>query len=154
MARFSWVDSYFKAYSCIVIATWHLFSTTKLFSNLKCSCSPFAFSIWEILLHSSCRHMYRTLYFRPFTLMLFKMPHKSKGSSSCFVLSTGYRNYCMKGLSYYELILLIQLIQVRAHIERKTPEDPANTPHKEVAFLQQHSQLKKGGRAPSLLLAF
>lgn len=100
MARFSWVDSYFEAYSCIVIATWRLFSTTKLFSKLKCSCSPFAFSIWEILLHSSCRHMYRTLYFRPFTLMLFKMPHKSKGSSSCFVLSTGYRNYCMKGLSY------------------------------------------------------
>lgn len=100
MACFSWVDSYFKAYSCIVIATWHLFSTTKLFSKLKCSCSPFAFSIWEILLHSSCRHMYRTLYFCPFTLMLFKMPHKSKGSSSCFVLSTGYCNYCMKGLSY------------------------------------------------------
>lgn len=48
----------------------------------------------------------------------------------------------------------MQFLQVRANEKRKTPEDPTNTPQKEVAFSQQHSQLKEGGRAKSLLLVF
>lgn len=70
---FSRVNPYFMACSCIVIATRHLFSTTKLFSKV------FLFSLR--LPHSkdkfaafALRHLvYRILYFRPFTLIALQI---------------------------------------------------------------------------------
>ena len=69
-----------------------------LHPKLKCtSCSPYAFSVLKTLLHSHCLFVVLFFFspFCPFTLILnvlFKMPHKSKGSSSCFVPNCNRRH--------------------------------------------------------------
>lgn len=60
-----------KAHCCIDIVTGRLFSTVSLkLSKLKCSCSPYAFSIYERLLHCHCRQVF---IFRAFTSALFNV---------------------------------------------------------------------------------
>lgn len=130
-----------------------------LHQKLKCSCSPFClFSIYEILLHSHCCLMYRFLkeIFCPFTL--FKMPHKSKGSSSRFVSKTQGVNSFMKVCELCFLGVVHSCPSGRGGEEdaggsRKKTKTNKKTPHKEVAFSQQHSQLKNGGRARPLLVS-
>lgn len=93
----------------------------------------------------SCHHVYRILYICcPFTLIALQICLTSPKGLPLVLCR-------VQGIA----ITARRARLVRAHVERKTPEDPADTPHKEVAFLQQHSQWKRGGRAAaSLPLAF
>lgn len=74
-----------------------------------------------------------------FTLnMLFEMPHKSKGSSSCFVSKCNQKT---RGISSYERCNFLESMGERSM--RGRTQRTLQAPHKEVAFSQQHSQSKE-----------
>lgn len=111
----------------------------------KCSCSPYAFSILKILLHSLC-HMYSFFYiyiFCPFTLLLFKMPHNTKGTSSLSCFQNRVSAAIWKAYLIWILFNRCSSFRSEPSMRGRHPKDPANTPYKEVAFSQQHSQLQR-----------
>lgn len=110
---------------------------------LKCSCSPFAFPTRErIAAYCSCHHVYRIFFYIccPFTLIALQICLTSPKGLPLVLCR-------VQGIA----ITARKACLVRAHVKRKSPEDPADTPHKEVAFLQQHSQWKREGEPPHLL---
>lgn len=88
--------------------------------------------------------------FCPFTLnMLFKMPHKSKGSSSCFCVQPWSKS---QGISSLRGRFILCEFYCHSCQSRGGEEDTRGSRKKnhtkEVAFSQQHSQLK--GRRSSI----
>lgn len=55
----------------IVLILRHASCFLQFSPKLKCSCSPYAFSMYKILLPSRCCHMYRLFYFAPFNIYMF-----------------------------------------------------------------------------------
>lgn len=85
--------------------------------------------------------------------MLFKMPHKSKGSSSCFVSSTGYQQL-------HERLILSEFYLIDAVHSGQSLQGEEDTrgPRKHTTqrsgLLAAAQPIKKGGIAQSLLLVF
>lgn len=85
--------------------------------------------------------------------MLFKMPHKSKGSSSCFVSSTGYQQL-------HERLILSEFYLIDAAHSGQSLQGEEDTrgsrkhTTQRSGLLAAAQPIKKGGIAQSLLLVF
>lgn len=123
--------------SCIVVVCF-----LQLNCFLKCFCSPFAFTR-EMTYCCICSHCHIRFLFNP-------PPPHTDCSSKCLSPKGLPLVVCrVQGIA----IAARKARLVRAHAERKTPEDPADAPHKRVAFSQQHSQWKQEGEPWSPPLA-